>query len=97
MNEWQGKLKYWEETCLSAALSTTDSTILHRGSSSGHYSEKPAANRRIYGTASQCPSPIPQKAVAHHRIFVIVSSVGPQRDAAPFVVASQQRDGANEL
>jgi hypothetical protein len=24
MNEWQGKLKYPEETCPSAALSTTD-------------------------------------------------------------------------
>jgi hypothetical protein len=24
MNEWQGKPKYWEETCPSAALSTTD-------------------------------------------------------------------------
>jgi hypothetical protein len=23
MNEWQGKPKYWEETCPSAALSTT--------------------------------------------------------------------------
>jgi hypothetical protein len=26
MNEWQGKPKYWEETCPSAALSTTDPT-----------------------------------------------------------------------
>jgi hypothetical protein len=26
MNEWQGKRKYWEETCPSAALSTTDPT-----------------------------------------------------------------------
>jgi hypothetical protein len=26
MNEWQGKPKYWEKTCLSAALSTTDPT-----------------------------------------------------------------------
>jgi hypothetical protein len=24
MNEWQGKRKYCEETCFSAALSTTD-------------------------------------------------------------------------
>jgi hypothetical protein len=26
MNEWQGKQMYWEETCPSAALSTTDAT-----------------------------------------------------------------------
>jgi hypothetical protein len=26
MNEWQGKLEYWEETCPSAAPSTTDPT-----------------------------------------------------------------------
>jgi hypothetical protein len=26
MNEWQGKPKYWEEICPSAALSTTDIT-----------------------------------------------------------------------
>jgi hypothetical protein len=26
MNEWQGKPKYWEETCPSAAVSSTDPT-----------------------------------------------------------------------
>jgi hypothetical protein len=26
MDEWQGKPEYWEETCPSAALSTTDPT-----------------------------------------------------------------------
>jgi hypothetical protein len=26
MNAWQGKLKYWEETWLSAAVSSTDPT-----------------------------------------------------------------------
>jgi hypothetical protein len=26
MNEWQGKLKYWEKTCPSATLPTTDPT-----------------------------------------------------------------------
>jgi hypothetical protein len=30
MNEWQGKPKYWEETCPSAALSTTDPHDLTR-------------------------------------------------------------------
>jgi hypothetical protein len=35
MNEWQGKSEYWKETCPSAALSTTDPTLLDPGSNPG--------------------------------------------------------------
>jgi hypothetical protein len=41
MNEWQGKPKYSEETCPSAAVSTTDPTWLDPG----RWGRKPATNR----------------------------------------------------
>jgi hypothetical protein len=44
MNEWQGKPKYSEETCPSAALSTTDHTCLDPGSNPGCRGGKPATN-----------------------------------------------------
>jgi hypothetical protein len=44
MNEWQGKPKYSEETCPSAALSITDPTLFDQGS-------KPGYNRLRYGMA----------------------------------------------
>jgi hypothetical protein len=45
MNEWQGKLKYSEKTCLSAVLSTTDPTYLDPGSKSSLRGGKPATSR----------------------------------------------------
>jgi hypothetical protein len=35
MNEWQGKPEYWEETCVSAAVSSIDPTSLDAGSNPG--------------------------------------------------------------
>jgi hypothetical protein len=49
MNEWQGKPKYPEETCPSAALSTTDPTLLEQGSNLGRRAEEPATDRLSYG------------------------------------------------
>jgi hypothetical protein len=40
INEWQGKPKYSEETCHSAALSTTDPMWLEPGSNPGRCGEK---------------------------------------------------------
>jgi hypothetical protein len=44
MNEWQGKQKYLEETCSSAALSTTNPTLFDPGSNSGLRGGRPANN-----------------------------------------------------
>jgi hypothetical protein len=41
---WQGKLKYLEETCLSATLCTTNSTCPDLGSNPGHRGGNPATN-----------------------------------------------------
>jgi hypothetical protein len=49
MDAWQGKWKYREETCPSAALSTTDPTWLEAGSNPGLRGGKPANNRLRYG------------------------------------------------
>jgi hypothetical protein len=35
INHWQGKPKYWENTCLSAALSTTDVLCVGSGLATG--------------------------------------------------------------
>jgi hypothetical protein len=51
MNEWQGKPKYWEETCPSAAMCTPDPTRLEPGSNPGRRGAKPATNRLTYGMA----------------------------------------------
>jgi hypothetical protein len=51
MNDWQGKLKYLEETCLSAALFTMDATKFDPGSNLGLHCLKPATNSLRYGTA----------------------------------------------
>jgi hypothetical protein len=45
MNNWQGKPKYSEKTCPSAALSTTNPTLLDQGSNPGRRDGKPAINR----------------------------------------------------
>jgi hypothetical protein len=45
-NDWQGKPKYSEKTCPSAALSTTNPTFCL-----GHRGGKPVTNRLSYGTA----------------------------------------------
>jgi hypothetical protein len=47
MNEWQGKLKYWENTCSIAALGTTDPPVSNPCRGGG----KPATDRLRYGTA----------------------------------------------
>jgi hypothetical protein len=52
-NEWQGKSKYSEKTCPSAALSTTDPTWPDQGSNPGHRGGIPATNRMSYGTAAR--------------------------------------------
>jgi hypothetical protein len=52
MNECQGKPKYSEKPCPSAALSTTDPTGLDPGSNPVHRRWKPAADRLSYGAAS---------------------------------------------
>jgi hypothetical protein len=49
INEWEGKRKYSEYTCCSAALSTTDPTWLEPGSNPGRSGRKPGPNRLIYG------------------------------------------------
>jgi hypothetical protein len=49
MNEWQGKPKYWKETCPSAALSTTN-PMTCPGLEPGPPWE-PATNHLSYGTA----------------------------------------------
>jgi hypothetical protein len=48
---WQGKLKYWEKTCPSATLSTTNPTWPDLGSNPGRRGGKPATNRLSYDTA----------------------------------------------
>jgi hypothetical protein len=47
---WQGKQKYWEKTCPSAALSTTN-PIPDLGSNPVRRGGMPATNRLSYGTA----------------------------------------------
>jgi hypothetical protein len=51
MNEWQGKLKYSEETCPSAALPTTEKTLPDQGSNLGHHGRKLATNCLSYSTS----------------------------------------------
>jgi hypothetical protein len=48
---WQGKPKYSEKTCLSATLSTTNPTWPDPGLNLGLRGGKPATNRLSYGTA----------------------------------------------
>jgi hypothetical protein len=49
-NDWQGKPKYSEKTCPSAALSTTNTTCCP-DANPGRRSGKPASNRLSYCTA----------------------------------------------
>jgi hypothetical protein len=49
-NNWQGKQKYSEETCPSAALSTTN-PICCPDANPGRRGGKPATNRLSYDTA----------------------------------------------
>jgi hypothetical protein len=49
-NDWQGKPKYSEKTCPSAALSTTNLTCCPYANP-GRRGGKPATNRLSYGTA----------------------------------------------
>jgi hypothetical protein len=53
-NVWQGKPKYSDEACPSAALSTTIPTRPAPGSSPGRGGGKPTTNRPNYGTAQPC-------------------------------------------
>jgi hypothetical protein len=50
---WQRKLKYFEKTCPSATLSTTNPTRPDLGSNPSRRGGKPATNRLSYGTAIQ--------------------------------------------
>jgi hypothetical protein len=50
-NDWQGKLKYLEKICPSAALSTTKLTCCPEAKP-GRRRGKPAINRLSYGTAN---------------------------------------------
>jgi hypothetical protein len=50
MDDWQGKPKYSEKTCPSAALSTTNPTCCP-DANPGRRCRKPATNRLSYGTA----------------------------------------------
>jgi hypothetical protein len=52
-NAWQGKLKYWEKTCISATLSTTNIKLPDLGSNSGHCSGKPVSNHLSYGNKNK--------------------------------------------
>jgi hypothetical protein len=52
MNEWQGKPKYSEKICPSAALSTTHPTWLDMGINPDRRRGKPATKRLSYGTAN---------------------------------------------
>jgi hypothetical protein len=51
MNAYHGKPKYSEETCPSAALCTTNPTLIDRGSNWGSRDGKPKTNRQSYATA----------------------------------------------
>jgi hypothetical protein len=50
-DNWQGKPKYSQKTCPSAALSTTNPIWLDLGWNRDRRSGKPATNRLSYGTA----------------------------------------------
>jgi hypothetical protein len=52
--EWElvEKLKYWEKTCPSATLFTTNPTWSDLGSNPGRRGGKPVANRLSCGTAN---------------------------------------------
>jgi hypothetical protein len=50
LNEWQGKPKYSDETCSSAALSTTDPTWYDPGWNPGRHGGKSASNRVSYAS-----------------------------------------------
>jgi hypothetical protein len=49
--DWQGKPKYSEKTCLTATLSTTNFTWPASGANPGRRGGKPATNRLSYGAA----------------------------------------------
>jgi hypothetical protein len=48
---WQGRPKYWEKTCPSGTLSTTNPTWRDLGCNSGRRGGKPTTNRLSFGTA----------------------------------------------
>jgi hypothetical protein len=62
MNKWQGKAKYSEKACPSAALSTTDPRAPDLGSNTGRHDVKPVTNRLSYSTAVR---QIPQRLKIH--------------------------------
>jgi hypothetical protein len=53
-NDWQGKSKYLEKTCLSSALSTTNLILPALGSNPGHCDGKSATNHLSYGMVLWC-------------------------------------------
>jgi hypothetical protein len=56
LDDWQGKPKHLEKACRSAALSTTDPTLIHPGSNSGRRGGKPVNIGLNYGTTSNLTS-----------------------------------------
>jgi hypothetical protein len=65
---WQGKPKYSEKTCPSAALSTTNPTWPDLGSNPGRRGGKPATNRLSCGTAKVCRL---NNDCEHYTLFVL--------------------------
>jgi hypothetical protein len=51
---WQGKPKYSEKTCLSDTLYTVNPILPYLGSNPGRRGGKPGTNRLSYGMALQC-------------------------------------------
>jgi hypothetical protein len=87
MNEWQGKLKYWEETCPSAALSTTDPTCRGPGATPGRRCSTPATDLLSYGAAESLPA----GAVPPYRCCAICS--GRQRRLCERVLLVEKFEG----
>jgi hypothetical protein len=71
LNEnWHGKPKYLDKTCLSATLSTTNPTWFDLGLNLGHRSWKLAANCLSYGKAFMSLVSICFQFIANYFIFI---------------------------
>jgi hypothetical protein len=84
---WQGKPKYFEKTCPSATLSTTNPTCPDAGSNPGRRCRKPATNRLSYGTASVIESEF-----AYWRVESIVGPLGTSATEWPIVAVPGDYD-----
>jgi hypothetical protein len=71
MNEWQGKQKYSEKTCLSAALCTTDPTWFDPGLNPSRRGRKPETIRLSYGTTKfHSMFRIPENVSEQHKLIL---------------------------